>query len=211
MGVGVRGSSGRLLVNDPGQPIVPAAAAPGRERDDNQLVRRVAAGDDAALAELYRRYGPVVLRQILFVVEERAVAEEVLQDTMLAVWRQAATFRGESRVSTWMIAIARRQARDRLRRSRLRIVEDAVLVNRPSEGAGPELVVLERADVACVAGAIQTLGRAHREVLGLVFAGDLTMAEVAEVLEIPVGTVKSRLAAARIALIRVLNEKGASR
>jgi RNA polymerase sigma-70 factor, ECF subfamily len=198
-------------VNGPGRSIVPVGAAPGGDRDDHQLVRRVAAGDDTALAELYRRHGQVVLSQILFVVEERALAEEILQDTMLAVWRQAATFRGESRVGTWMIAIARRQARDRLRRSRLRVVEDAVLVNHPSEGAGPELVALQRADVADVAAAIQTLGRAHREVLGLMFAGDLTMAEVAEVLQIPIGTVKSRLAAARTALSRVLNERRTSR
>jgi RNA polymerase sigma-70 factor, ECF subfamily len=198
-------------VNGPGPSIVPVGALPAQERDDRQLVRQVAAGDEAALAELYRRHGQVVLSQVLFVVEERNLAEEIVQDTMLAVWRQAATFRGESRVTTWMIAIARRQARDRLRHSRLRLVEDAVLVNQPSEGAGPELVALERAGVAEIAAAIRTLGRAHREVLGLVLAGDLTMAEVAEILQIPVGTVKSRLAAARTALSRVLIEKGTSR
>jgi RNA polymerase sigma-70 factor (ECF subfamily) len=160
------------------------------------------------LADLYRRHGQVVLSQILLVVGDRAVAEEILQDTMLAVWRQAGTFRGESRVRSWMIAIARRQARDRLRRNKLRVVEDRGLVNQPSSEAGPELVVLERADIAEVSRAIQTLGRAHREVLGLVFAADLTMPEVAGILEVPVGTVKSRLFAARTALCRALDDEG---
>lgn len=185
-----------------------SAVAPDRERDDNQLLRQVADGDEGALAELYRRHGKVVLSQILFVVGDRAFSEEVLQDTMLAVWRHAGSFRGESRVRSWMIAIARRQARDRLRRHRLREVEDTALINRPSPGAGPELTALERADVADVASAITGLGRAHREVLGLVFAAELTMAEVAEILEIPIGTVKSRLFAARTALCRALDGEG---
>jgi len=206
----VRARSGRLIVE--GEPDLSAgrvgADGPDRERADGELLRCVAAGDDAALAELYRRHGQILLSQIVFVVGERAVSEEILQDTMLAVWRQARTFRGESRVRSWMIAIARRQARDRLRRNRFRLVGDSILATEPSPEAGPELVALERADVADVARAIQTLGRMHREVLGLVFAADLTLTEVASILEVPLGTVKSRLAAARTALCAVLDDEG---
>jgi RNA polymerase sigma-70 factor, ECF subfamily len=205
----VHGVSGRLLVDGPDQSIASVGPiAPTRDRGDTELLGQVAAGDEGALAELYRRYSQVILSQVLFVVGDRALCEEVLQDTMLAVWRQAGTFRGESRVVSWMIGIARRQARDRLRRGRLREVEDTDLVNRASSGAGPELVALERADVAEVASAIEELGRAHREILGLVFAAELTMAEVAGLLEIPIGTVKSRLAAARTALCRALEKEG---
>jgi RNA polymerase sigma-70 factor, ECF subfamily len=204
----VQGPSGRLLVNGPDQSIVSvSAAAPDPEVGDRELLRQIAAGDEGALAELYRRHGHVVLSQVLFVVGERALGEEVLQDTMFAVWRQAGTFRGESRVRSWMIAIGRRQARDRLRRHRIREVHDSGLVDRPSSVAGPELVALQRAHVADVASAISGLGRAHREVLGLVFAADLTMAEVAEILEIPIGTAKSRLASARAVLCRALEEE----
>ena len=63
------------------------ADAPDRERADGELLWGVAAGDEAALAELYRRHGQTLLSQIVFVVGERAVSEEILQDTMLAVWR----------------------------------------------------------------------------------------------------------------------------
>jgi RNA polymerase sigma-70 factor, ECF subfamily len=181
--------------------------AGGVQSDEAHLLQRIVAGDDAALAELYRLHGQVVFAQILFVVGDRAVAEEVLQDTMLAVWRQAGTFRGQSRARSWMIAIARRQARDRLRRRRFEVVEDKGLVNRPSRDPGPDLVALDRSDVADVAAAIQGLGRSHREVLGLALAADLTLAEVADVLEVPVGTVKSRLAAARTALCRALDKE----
>jgi RNA polymerase sigma-70 factor (ECF subfamily) len=163
------------------------------------------------MAQLYRLHAGVVLAQILLVVDERTVAEEILQDTMLAVWRGAGSFRAESSVRSWVIAIARRQARDRLRRRRPRLVDDATLSGQPSTDPGPELVALERAEVAEVAGAIRALGPAHREVLGLAFGAGLSLPEVAQVLGVPLGTVKSRLAAARTALGRVLNEKGQHR
>jgi RNA polymerase sigma-70 factor, ECF subfamily len=181
------------------------------DRDEAALLRRVAGGDQAAMAEFYRQHGRVVLAQILLVVEERALGEEILQDTMLAVWRGAGSFRGESSVRSWVISIGRRQARDRLRRHRPQVVDDAVLSARPSAGPGPELVALERAEVAEVAAAIRALAAAHRELLGLAFGAGLSLPEVAQVLEVPLGTVKSRLAAARTALGRVLNEKGQHR
>ena len=192
--------------NDP-----PWSAAPGPDPDEANLLRRIAQGDQAAMAEFYRLHSDAVLAHISLVVGERALAEEIFQDTMLAIWRNAGSFRGESRVRTWVIAIARRQARDRLRRRQLRLVSDTELADQPSAGPGPEAVALERAAVTEVAEAITRLGRSHREVLGLVFGADLRLAEAAELLGVPVGTVKSRLAAARAALVRTLNEKGDSR
>jgi RNA polymerase sigma-70 factor, ECF subfamily len=163
------------------------------------------------MAEFYRLHSDAVLAHISLVVGERALAEEIFQDTMLAIWRSAGSFRGESRVRTWVIAIARRQARDRLRRRQFRLVSDEDLTHRPSSSPGPEAVALERAGVSEVARAITGLGRAHREVLGLAFGAGLSLAEVADVLEVPVGTVKSRLTAARAALVRALAEQGESR
>ncbi|HEX2316696.1 MAG TPA: sigma-70 family RNA polymerase sigma factor [Thermomonospora sp.] len=178
------------------------------EDDDGALLRRVADGDRAALVALYRRHGAVVLAQINLVVPDRGLGEEILQDTMLAVWRGAGSFGGRSQVRSWIIAIARRQARDRLRRRRLRVVGEEALAARPAPGPGPEEVVLERAKATAVAGAIGTLSLPLREVVGLVFGAGLTLAETAEVLEVPLGTVKSRLAAARAALARSLSEEG---
>ncbi len=186
-------------------------AAPDREPDDAALLHSIAGGDQAAMAEFYRLHSQAVLAHISLVVGERALAEEIFQDTMLAVWRNAGSFRGESRVRTWVIAIARRQARDRSRRHRLRLVSDAELTDKASTSPGPEAVALERATVTEVADAIARLRRTHREVLGLAFGAGLSLAEAAEVLQVPVGTVKSRLTAARAALNRALGEKGESR
>ena len=179
--------------------------------DDVQLLRRIGQGDEDAMAAFYREHGRVVLGQVLLVAGERVLAEAILQDTMLAVWRGASSFRGESSVRSWVIAIARRQTRDRLRSRRLRVVDDAFLADQPSSGPGPEVTALDRANLAEVTGAIRELAPAHREVLGLVFGSGLSLPEVAGVLEIPLGTVKSRLTAARAALGRILSEKGQNR
>jgi RNA polymerase sigma-70 factor, ECF subfamily len=193
------------------RPTLVASASESTEQDEVRLLRRITAGDQGAMAEFYRQHGRVVLAQILLVVGDQAAAEEILQDTMLAIWRGAGSFRGESSVRSWVIAIARRQARDRLRRRRLWLVDDAFLAERPSTEPGPELVALERAEITGIADAIRALAPAHREVLALAFGSGLSLPEVASVLGIPLGTVKSRLSAARAALGRKLNEKGQTR
>jgi RNA polymerase sigma-70 factor, ECF subfamily len=199
-------------VNDPHRDVGALTLA---SRDcaagDAQLLRRIGRGDEDAMAAFYREHGRVVFAQVLLVVGERVLAEEIVQDTMLAVWRGAGSFRGESSVRSWVIAIARRQTRDRLRGRRLRLVDDAFLADQPSSGPGPEVMALDRAELAEVMRAIRELASSHREVLGLVFWSGLSLPEVAAVLQIPLGTVKTRLTAARTALTRILNEKGQNR
>jgi RNA polymerase sigma-70 factor, ECF subfamily len=179
--------------------------------DDAALLHRIGQGDEDAMAVFYREHGRVVLAQVLLVTGERVLAEEILQDTMLAVWRGAGSFRGESSARSWVIAIARRQTRDRMRSRRLRVVDDAFLADQPGSGPGPEVTALDRAELAEVTAAIRELPAPQREVLGLAFGSGLSLPEVAAVLEIPLGTVKSRLTAARTALGRILNEKGQNR
>jgi RNA polymerase sigma-70 factor, ECF subfamily len=186
-------------------------AGGGGAADDAELLRRIVRGDESAMAAFYREHGRVVLAQVLLVTGERVLAEEITQDTMLAVWRGAGSFRGESSVRSWVIAIARRQTRDRLRARRLHLVDDTYLADQPSSGPGPEATALDRAELAEVTAAIRELPASHREVLGLAFGSGLSLPEVADVLEVPVGTVKSRLSGARSALSRILNEKGQNR
>jgi RNA polymerase sigma-70 factor (ECF subfamily) len=200
-------------VNDPHRDAGPPVSAASRDPacDGDGLLRRIGEGDEDAMTAFYREHGQVVFAQVLLVAGERALAEEIVQDTMLAVWRGAGAFRGDSSVRSWVIAIARRQTRDRLRRRRLRVVDDAFLAEQPGAGPGPEVMALDRAELAEVRNAIRDLAPAHREVLGLAFGSALSLPEVAGVLEIPLGTVKSRLTAARAALNRILEEKGQSR
>ncbi|MEV0585479.1 sigma-70 family RNA polymerase sigma factor [Nonomuraea sp. NPDC050310] len=157
---------------------------------------------------LYERHSGVVYSHLVLLTDDHGLSEEILQDTMLAVWRGAGGFRGDSSVRSWIIAIARRQCRDRLRRRRPTLVPQDVLANRPAAEPGPEEQVLDRMAAGAMMTAVGALPRHHREVLDLVFRTGLPLAEIAKILEIPVGTVKSRLFAARAALVRSMPEGG---
>ena len=195
-------------MNEPGRDSAAAfAASRDPACDDTGLLRRIGQGDADAMASFYRQHGRIVFAQVLLVVGDRVMAEEILQDTMLAVWRGAGSFRGDSSVRSWVIAVARRRTRDRLRARRLRLVDDTFLADQPGSGPGPDVTALDRAELAEVRGAIRKLSPGHREVLGLAFGSGLSLPEVANVLDVPVGTVKSRLAAARTALNQILHKK----
>ncbi|BCJ55420.1 DNA-directed RNA polymerase sigma-70 factor [Actinoplanes sp. NBRC 14428] len=174
---------------------------------DAELLRLVAAGDAAALARLYERHAGALFGYLQRLAGDRMTAEEILQDTMLAVWRSAGAFEGRAKVTTWLFGVARRQAHNRLRGRAAPLPAGAELPDRPDGGAGPEELAIAAAGGTPVAAAIDRLPEHHREVIALVFVAGLPLADVAEVLAVPVGTVKSRLFHARAAVAAALTEK----
>jgi RNA polymerase sigma-70 factor, ECF subfamily len=180
---------------------------------DRPLLAAVAAGDEAGLRGLVDRHGSGLLAYLTGLVGDPRLAEEVLQDTLLAVWRGAAGFVGGSTVRTWMFAVGRRRAVDALRRRGTRPAgaDEAELAELADSRPGPEGELLARADLDRVAAAIARLTAAHREVLLLACVHELTGGEISAVLGVPVGTVKSRLSLARVALGRLLSEEDGER
>lgn len=180
---------------------------PGVEIDtdadtDRGLLNAVAAGDESALRLLYDRHSPVMLRLLRRLTSDTGVAEELLQESWLAIWRSAATFRGDSSVRGWLLGVVRRQAHNRLRRVEpVRIALDAEEVAEPTDpGADVEGDVLAHAGHRQILAAIRALPRRHREVAVLALVEELPYTDIAEALGIPVGTVKSRMAKARARL-----------
>ena len=170
---------------------------------DRDLLRAVAAGDQKALRQIYALHGPCILSYLIGQLENRSLAEEILQDVMLAVWRGAARFRGDSKVRTWMLAIARNQAISARRKRRVVLVElDKSL---PARGDTAFQALEQRAEMADMRSALQQLPADQRETLELVFYHGLSGPEAASVLGVAHGTVKSRLHRARIALRRLMH------
>ncbi len=170
------------------------------EPEDSALVARMARGHGEALGVLYSRHGQALYGYLLRLAGDRGVAEEVLQDTLLAAWRSAGGFEGRSEVRTWLFGIARRQAHNRLRGKRLEWVGLTEVPEVASVDPGPEAAVLAGADREQIAAAVRRIPGLHAEVLGLAFVEGLRYAEIATVLDVPVGTVKSRLSHAKAAL-----------
>jgi RNA polymerase sigma-70 factor, ECF subfamily len=177
--------------------------------DDDGLVARVAAGDDTALRELFSRHAPWLAARLRAVLPAAEV-EDVLQETFLAVWRGAGGYRPGGAAGGWLWGIARRQAALLLRR---RGPAAAALPDEVTAGArqaaDPAEVALARADLAAAVAALGPPGGPEREVWRLLYVEDRPVAEVAALLGVPPGTVKSRAHRAR-RLLRAALRGGAT-
>src|SRR5215207_9147085 len=180
------------------------------EDPDYPLVHAMAKGDAAALDELYAKRGPGILSFLMTQVSDREIAEEVLQDVMLAAWKNATQFRGDSSVRTWLLVIARNRAMNTHRKRKLPLVtlDDAFGVF--GGDTGPLEKIERKAAQSAVREALEHLPTQQREVLVLVFYHQLSGPEVADVLGINVGTVKSRLHRAKEMLRRELMAMGSA-
>lgn len=175
---------------------------PDPDEPDARLIERIGRGEPAALEALYARHGRALLAYLIGQVGDPHLAEEVLQDVMLAVWRSADRFRGESRVTTWLLAIARRRAITA--RQRRTPVERSLDERAADDGRGPAELFERQTERSAVRDALRDLPDDQRETLELVFFHGLSGPEAAEVLGIAPGTVKSRLHRAKSALERAL-------
>lgn len=164
--------------------------------EDLALFTRVANGDRQAFRLLYEQHADRVFRFAMSIVRQAHLAEDVLQETMIVVWRQAKTFKGNSKVSTWILGITRNLAFNLLRKEKRgdRLPKEKSHVD-PAKQAEMS-VHIERA--------LGTLPDTHREVVHLVYYEEMNLREAAEVLGIPEGTVKSRMHYARKALAKEL-------
>ncbi|WP_397540889.1 RNA polymerase sigma factor [Salinispora vitiensis] len=167
---------------------------------DEQLMNALAKGSEEALRELYRRHAATMLRMLRRLGSDRSVAEEIMQEAWLAVWQAAGSFRGDSSVRGWLLGVARRQAHNRLRRLSPPTTElsEALAVADPTVDI--EAQALVKADLMALAEAVAALPGHLREVVILAVVDELPYRDVAAVLGVPVGTVKSRMAHARVRL-----------
>jgi RNA polymerase sigma-70 factor (ECF subfamily) len=162
------------------------------------LVRSMADGDEGGLRALYATHGRRLLAYAYRLTGSRALAEEVLQESLLAAWRGARTYRGEGRVISWLLGIVHRQALNATRRKALpatSLEEAAQAGIVPTVPASDPSPALDRQQA--LAAALAELSVEHRSALELVFYQALTLAEAAQVCGCPVGTIKSRLSYAK--------------
>lgn len=163
------------------------------ERD---LMARVAAGDRNAFAQLYRAYAPRLRGFLGRVLCQRVPLEEVLNDTMMVVWRKAASFNAHCALSTWIFAIAYRKALKALARRR-REPAAGLLAGADGAQCGPEMQFQQQQLRADVAAALTRLSAPHHAVLRLVYLQGYACREAANILRCPVDTVKTRMFHAR--------------
>jgi RNA polymerase sigma-70 factor (ECF subfamily) len=181
---------------DPPESLDPRDRIDSDWAEDLHLLGRVGAGDRDAFARLFDRHAGVALGLLTRMLGERASAEEVLQETFLQVWQQAARYEPRlARPRAWILMIARSRALDRLRAQGARARRENVVARGDAAASGAlGTAHLEREERRrAIAAALDTLPVEQRQAIELAFFGGLTHTQIAERLGAPLGTVKSRI------------------
>lgn len=165
---------------------------------DGAIMARIVEGDSFGIGELYDRYGRAVYSLAYRVLSDAAEAEDVVQDVFAQAWRQAARYDpARAAVSGWLLMMTRARAIDRVRarRSRpgLRYAAEATSYDPADPALGPEAALLTADDIERVRGALEELNEAQRASIELAYYEGLTQVEIAEKLQEPLGTVKTRI------------------
>lgn len=183
---------------DAGRPPI-AARAPGTEADElAALLQRIGLGEREALRTLYARCAAKLFGLALRILVRRDWAEDVLQESFVNIWRHAADYRPQlAAPMTWMATIVRNRALDCLRRQRAERVAESVPLDDAhadtlaDHAPGPADLALAGQQARALAECLKRLDPRQREVVSLAYLRDLSHSELAQVLSVPLGTVKS--------------------
>ena len=179
-----------------------------RDTLDDALIARIATGDASAMHVLYTRHNLRVYRFILRLTSNHALAEELVNEVFLDVWRCAGKFEGRSQVSTWLLGIARHKALEVLRRHSAEAWDDDACEAVEDASDNPEATIQKKQNGAILFNCLTKLSPAHREVVDLVYYHGKSIDDVAEITGAEPNTVKTRMFYARKRLAHLLRAEG---
>jgi len=174
------------------------AAIAGKTSSDEILVEQIAAGSKPAMQALFARHRTYVYRWLLRFVSNETLAEDLLSEVFLDVWRQAGRFECRSSVSTWLMSIARYKALSARRRRTEAELDEKIAATVADPADDPEIALQEKdRDELLLGRALTRLSPQHRQVIDLVYYHEKSVDEVAHILDVPPATVKTRMFYAR--------------
>jgi RNA polymerase sigma-70 factor (ECF subfamily) len=180
------------------------------ETSDEVLIGLIAGGDERAMQVLYGRHNVRVYRFIVRFTGNATLAEDLVSDVFLDVWRQADEFEAKCQVSTWLLAIARYKALSALRRRSDEQLDHVMAVTIEDPSDDPETTVYNKDRSTIVQKCLSQLSLAHREVIDLVYYHEKSVDEVAQIVGVPAATVKTRMFYARNKMADLLKQAGMS-
>jgi RNA polymerase sigma-70 factor (ECF subfamily) len=182
------------------------------QAEERALMTAIASGDARALERLFARTETRVFRFLMRMVRNEAIAEELLNEVFLTVWKNAHRYEGRSEPVTWMLSIAHNKAISAMRkRTEVSGLTDEATRGLAAEDDTPDIAVQKQDKAAKIKACIAELSAEHRTVLDLVYYQEQSVAEAAEVLGIPEATVKTRMFYARKKLSELLLARGIDR
>ena len=191
--------------------VAPMVTTSAAQQSDRELVERVAKGDRAAVRLLFMRHHARVYRFAARQTGSDMMADDIANEVFLELWRQAPAFEGRSEVSTWLLGIARFKALSALRKKKEEWIGDDDAAAIPDTADTPEVAVMKDDKATALRGMVNALPEEHRTVIDLAYYHAKSVAEIAEILSIPVATVKTRMFYARKKLGEALKAAGFER
>lgn len=172
---------------------------------DIELLQKIATGNQQALKQFYQRFSGCVYQFSMRSVANAADAADVVNEVMLEVWRRAHTFQGKSQVRTWLLSITRNKSIDLLRRKRPnQSLDDIELIEEGDGHCELSFITELKEQGAQVRSCMDKLKDTHRQVVYLTFFEELSYTDIADVMAIPSGTVKTRMMHAKQQLLKCL-------
>ena len=178
---------------------------------DEALIGRIAAGDKLAMHLLCARHHVRVYRFVLRLVRDESLAEDLISDVFLDVWRQASRFERRSSVGTWLLAIGRHKALSALRRRPGQRLDEERTAAIEDPADDPEIAVQKKDKSEILRKCLNGLSAEHREIIDLVYYHEKSVEEAAGIVGIPANTVKTRMFYARKRLSELLKAAGLDR
>jgi RNA polymerase sigma-70 factor, ECF subfamily len=178
---------------------------------DEALIGRIAAGDKLAMHLLFARHHVRVYRFVLRLVRDESLAEDLISDVFLDVWRQARRFERRSSVGTWLLAIGRHKALSALRRRPGQTLDEERTAAIEDPADNPEIAVQKKDKSEILRKCLNGLSVEHREIIDLVYYHEKSVEEAAGIVGIPTNTVKTRMFYARKRLSELLKAAGLDR
>lgn len=183
-----------------------------RKKDrDIDLMNRLKEGDQSAMQVLYNRHYQRIYRFIIRQIRDEMMAEDILNDVFLDCWRQAQKFEGRSAVSTWLTAIAFNKSISYLRKRKEAQIGEGQAEAIMDEADSPQTLLMKDDKGSMIRDAMDELSSDHKAVIDLAYYHEMGVREIAEILDVPQNTVKTRLFHARKKLHEVLKENGVDR
>ncbi len=184
------------------------AQAAIKETPDSVLIERIAAGNSLAMQALYARHSKRVFRFALRLIKDESLAEEIVSDVFLVVWRKAGAFEQRSQVTTWLLAIARHRALDARRRGWHQPLDETEAETIADPTDSPELAIEKTQTNSAIRVCLAQLSPVLREIIDLVYYHQQSIDEIAAIVGIPKNTVKTRMFHARKQLAKLLYAQG---
>ncbi len=179
--------------------------------DDNHLMARIARADETAMETLFTRHQGRVFGFIHRILRNDALAEELTNEVFMEVWRGARNYQGRSSATTWVLSIAHYRSLNVLRKKREQNWDEDDAIQIADERDDPEVAAQKADKGAILHKCSNALSPMHREIIDLVYFHEMSIKEASEVLDVPEGTVKTRLFKARKRLEELLDEAGVDR